>query len=215
MVSSSSSSSGINAFDTYYQEFASLLHNLEKPDESNTAPAATAMKAAAPSSSSSNNIDNTSNNDKVELHKQCSDLLRLMTLEARSTTNDPDLKLERLERVKIYKFQLEAVQQSMDQEFLMGDTAARMLQLEKERHQVRSILERTEGRAAQQNELLERARRSLQETEEIGLEIIEETRRNRETLESAQGHVNEVTGMAARASKLVKALSKPWWMPRR
>ena len=193
-ASSSSSSSDIAAFDTYYQEFASLLEQLGGSSAAETT-------KSPPSSVES-------------LHKQCSDLISLMSLEAR-TTECPDTKFERLERVKIYKFQLEAMKQQHDKDFLMGASAASMLQLERERQQVRSILEQNETRAAQQNELLERARQSVEETQAVGMEILNEAHRNRETIESAQGRVDELSSMTDRASKLVQKLSKPWWMPRR
>ena len=164
-----------NGFDNYYREFASALQQQQEGNPSNV----------------------------EELQTQCSDLLRLMALEAR-TTECPDTKFERLERVKIYKFQFEAIRNQHDKEFLMGEKATSMLQA-KER------LERAETRAAQQNELLERARRSLAETEETGASIMGELHTNRETIESAQGRVDELNTMADKASKIVKYLSTPWW----
>lgn len=206
-MASSSDSSNAAAFDTYYQEFASLLQELEDP--SSSPDSAETHKSASSSSDS--------------LYQQCVDLLSLMSLEARttSTTNNNDLKFERLERVKIYKFQLEAVQQKRNTDFLMGNNkddnnnAFQMLQLEKERQQIRNILDQNETRAAQQNELLERAMHSMHETEAVGLEILEETQRNRETIASAQGRVDELNGLASKAKGLVRKLSRPWWIPRR
>lgn len=190
-MATSTTNANNNAFDTYYQEFAGLLKQLE-------------------STKSTSGSESTSS-----LHKQCTDLISLMALEARTTDYDPDVKFERLERVKIYKFQLASIQMEHDKDFLMGSCAATMLQLEKERQQVRTILENNIGRAAQQHELLDRARQSVQETEEVAMELQTELQRNRETIESAHGHVNEISSMAERAGKLVKTLSKPWWMPRR
>ena len=209
-MASSSDSSSAAAFDTYYQEFASLLQELEGPSSSSPGAAKTHKSASSSSSDS--------------LYQQCVDLLSLMSLEARTTStanNNDDLKFERLERVKIYKFQLEAVQQKRNTDFLMGNNNAsdknafQMLQLEKERQQIRNILEQNETRAAQQNELLERAMASVHETEAVGLEILEETQRNRETIESAQGRVDELNGLASKAKGLVQKLSRPWWIPRR
>lgn len=205
MTSSKGGSNGAEAFDTYYGEFASLLQQLEEP--SPTSLPSPGNEESSPASSDS-------------IHQQCVDLLSLMALEARTTSSNDDTKFERLERVKIYKFQLEAVKQKRNKDFLMGGNngegnAFQMLQLEKERQQIRNILEKNESRAAQQNELLERAMHSVHETEAVGLEILEETQRNRETIESVQGRVDELNGLASKASRLVKKLSRPWWVPRR
>ena len=228
-MASSNSGSSSSAFDTYYQEFSVILRRLEGPPLSSSS-----------SSSSSSSLDNKNNTEssscsaseekeEVEeslLYQQCVDLLSLMQLEARTDSNNnnnEDIKFERLERVKIYKFQLEAIKQKRNKDFLMGgagggqggQNAFQMLQLEKERQQIRNILEQNESRASQQNELLERAMQSIHETEAVGQEILQETQRNRETIESVQGHVDELNGLATKASRLVKKLSRPWWVPRR
>ena len=199
---SSPANGNSKAFDTYYQEFASLLQQLE----------------SSPSEHNNNNQNNNNNNkDTSALYQQCSDLIRLMTLEARSTDEgDTDMKLERAERVKIYKFQLEAVRNQHDAQFLMGSAAADMLELEKQQQRlhVKQRLERTEMRAAQQNELLERARRSVEETETIGAEILSQVQRNRESIQSAHARVHALSGMTDRAGNIIKNMSRPWWLRR-
>lgn len=178
MATPTSPFANASPFDNYYREFAALLRQLEDPNKEKT-------------------------NDR-DLQKQCADLLSLMSLEARST-DCPDRKMERLERVKIYKFQFEAVRNQHDKEFLMGGRATEMLA-------VKERLERVESRAAQQNELLERARRSLAETEEVGANVMSELHGNRQTIESAQGRVGELNNMTTQATKIIKNMSKPWYL---
>jgi vesicle transport through interaction with t-SNAREs 1 len=180
-----------NDFDIYYHEFALLLRQLGATGQ----PRSDGKVDKHPSPTS-----------QERLHQQCSELLSLMALEARSA-ECPDAKFERLERVKIYKFQLEAVRQKHNKDFLMGDQASSMLQ-------VKDRLTQSETRAAQQNELLERARRSVLETEQVGASIMEEIGRNRETIQSAQGRIGTVSSLTGQASKIVKNMSRPWWMRR-
>jgi vesicle transport through interaction with t-SNAREs 1 len=176
-----------NGFDVYYHEFALLLRQLEETGQCDGEKSTFLEK-------------------QERLHQQCSELLSLMSLEARST-DCPDTKFERLERAKIYKFQLEAVRQQHNKDFLMGDQAASMLA-------VKDRLAQSEMRAAQQNELLERARRSVLETEQVGASIMEEMRRNRETIHSTQGRIGSLSSLTGQASKIVKNMSRPWWMRR-
>ncbi|CAB9510209.1 expressed unknown protein [Seminavis robusta] len=208
MARPSSPSNG-NSFDAYYREFSALLRQLEEEPQQQPQKPSASSSSTSKSSSHVNNHSKpmTSHDTKESLQKQCSELLSLMTLEARST-DCPDTKFERLERVKIYKFQLEAVRQQHNQDFLMGDQAAAMLQ-------VKDQIARTEMRAAQQNELLERARRSVLETEQVGNSVLQEMHRNRETIESAQRRIGTFSVMTEQASKIIQNMSKPWWRRRR
>jgi vesicle transport through interaction with t-SNAREs 1 len=177
-----------NGFDVYYHEFALLLRQLGETGERDE------------------NGGKLTLEKQERLQQQCSELLGLMTLEARSTVC-PDTKFERLERAKIYKFQLEAVRQQHNKDFLLGDQAASMLA-------VKDRLAQSEMRAAQQNELLERARRSVLETEQVGASIMQEMSRNRETIERTQGRIGTLSSLTGQASKIVKNMSRPWWMRR-
>ena len=180
-----STTSNSSRFDDYYQEFSQALHAFE---------------------------DETSNSSKKEeLDKQCSDLLRLMSVEARST-EDPDQKFERLERVKIYKFQLEAIQNKNKKDFLMGEALERNGCRSSE--QMQATLRQNEAKVAQQNELLERAKRTAAETEESAMGITEELHSNREKIESAQKKVDDLSSLTARGMNVATNMLKPWWRRR-
>ena len=59
-----------------------------------------------------------------------------------------------------------------------------------------------------QNDTLERARRTMQETEAVALEITEELGQNREKLISAHGRVREVQGLTGRARRILTSMSQ-------
>ena len=194
----SPSQSNQHVFDVYYQEFVLLLQQLEATDHQ--------PQNNNGGKSKNGKGTSTQHPSQESLLKQCNDLLGLMALEARSTECQ-DTKFERLERVKIYKFQLEAVRQQHNKDFLMGGQAASMLE-------VKDRLAQSETRAAQQNELLERARRSALETEQVGASIMQELHRNRETIQSSQQRIGTLSSLTGQASKIVKNMSRPWWMRR-
>jgi vesicle transport through interaction with t-SNAREs protein 1 len=72
----------------------------------------------------------------------------------------------------------------------------------------RLLLQQNEDMLVSQNETLERARRTMQETEQVALEITEELGNNREKLMSAHGRVREVTGLTGRAGRILGAMNQ-------
>jgi len=75
----------------------------------------------------------------------------------------------------------------------------------------RNALQQTETKLTKQNETLERARRSMQETEEIGMEVTHELAQNRAKIESSAQHTEELTLLTDQAGKILHNMSKPWW----
>eukprot|EP00751_Fragilariopsis_kerguelensis_P020348 CAMPEP_0170898106 /NCGR_PEP_ID=MMETSP0734-20130129/45874_1 /TAXON_ID=186038 /ORGANISM="Fragilariopsis kerguelensis, Strain L26-C5" /LENGTH=147 /DNA_ID=CAMNT_0011290839 /DNA_START=13 /DNA_END=452 /DNA_ORIENTATION=- len=59
-----------------------------------------------------------------------------------------------------------------------------------------------------QNDQLDSARRVLQETEQVALEIGEELHSNRATIESAHGRVRQVTTLTGRARRVVASMNQ-------
>jgi vesicle transport through interaction with t-SNAREs 1 len=70
------------------------------------------------------------------------------------------------------------------------------------------LLQKNEELMAAQNDRLERARRTMQETEQVALEITEELGNNRETLTSAHGRIREVSGLTGRAKRVLNRMSQ-------
>ena len=133
------------------------------------------------------------------LLRQCNDLLKQMSLEARSLKH-PAL----LQRVKDYKGKHAILLQQFEREALLagqqsgsGDASGS--------HQER--MKQTEDMLSNQNETLERSLRSIQETEQIAMEITEELGNNRETLMSAHGRVKEVSSLTGRARRLLNTMT--------
>ena len=72
----------------------------------------------------------------------------------------------------------------------------------------RMRLQKNEDSLASQNETLERARRTMQETESVALEITEELGNNREKLMSSHARVREVSGLTGRASRILRSMNQ-------
>jgi len=164
------------AFNEYYQEYCSLMQQI---------------------------ASTTDHSERDILLKQCSDVLQQMAVEARSLENPA--KTELLERVRLYKSNLQAIQEKSKRELLFADSTKTRpdAKLEKQLQENEDVLGR-------QNETLGRALHSLQETEQVGLEITEELDRNRATIESTHESVREISSMNARANEILTSMSK-WW----
>jgi len=149
---------------------------------------------------------------RLGLVNECHDWLQRMTVEARMF-DDSSIKMEWLERIKVFKSQLRVHQQGLERNQLFGacgDDPSSSGSEQQQHHRLRD----NENALERQNATLERARRTMQETEEIGAEIGSELQRNRATMESTQSHIREMSSLTARAGDLLKSMSKPWWQPR-
>lgn len=167
-----------STFDHYDDEFKSLLQQIE-----------TSLQTEPPSPYTQS------------LLKQCDDLIKQMALEARSVP-DASLKRDLLAQVRTCKSQYQAMQQQADKQSLLSGSGSNKSQ------QDRLLLQKNEDSLAQQNETLERARRTMQETESVALEITEELGNNREKLISAHGRIREVSGLTGRARRILQSMNQ-------
>ena len=166
-------------FERYDNEFGELLHQIEEN-----------INEDPPSAYSEN------------LMQQADDLIKQMALEARSVP-DASLKRELLAKVRKLKSQLSSMQSQSEKAGLFRTSS----NAHNTREQ-RLLLQQTEDTLSQQNETLERARRTMQETEQVALEITEELGNNREKIMSAHGRVREVGGMTGRARRILQGMNQ-------
>jgi vesicle transport through interaction with t-SNAREs 1 len=184
-------------FQRYDHEFQSLLHQIQQSIQDNTN-----GRAPGPSSYSDN------------LFQQADDLVKQMALEARSIGDSANLKNDLLQKVRKCKSQVATLQTQSQQRQLFHDNNGhdddddgnnknnnghdRLLQRQ----------QKDEDLLVNQNDTLERARRTMLETEQVALEITEELSHNRDKLMSAHGRVREVSGMTSRAKRLLNSMSQ-------
>lgn len=133
------------------------------------------------------------------LLQQCGDLLKQMSLEARSL-KQPSL----LQRVKDYKSKHSQLLQQFERESLMSGPNGTTSAVDRD-HQMR--MKQTEDMLLSQNQTLERSLRSIQETEQIAMEITEELGNNRETLMSAHGRVKQVSSLTGKARRVLNTMT--------
>lgn len=174
---------GTVPFERYDDEFSLLLQQIEK-----------SLNEDPPSIYSLN------------LFQQAEDLLKQMALEARSVS-DATTKRELLGQVRTLKSQLQTYQTQADKNNLLS-TSSRNGQLTSAADKQKLLMQKNEDMLLNQNDTLERARRTMQETETVALEITEELGNNRETLMSAHARVREVGGLTGRAKKILQSMNQ-------
>ena len=72
----------------------------------------------------------------------------------------------------------------------------------------RRMLQENEDRLEGQNDTLERARRTMEETEAVAMEITTELGENREKLMSAHGRVRQMGGLTGRARGILTSMGQ-------
>jgi vesicle transport through interaction with t-SNAREs protein 1 len=132
---------------------------------------------------------------------QCDELLQQMALEARSVP-DASLKRELLQTVRASKSQLQTYKEKYEKQSLMSSANSKSSGGHRER------LLQQQDQLRNQNSQLDNARKVLEETEQVALEIGTELGNNRETLESAHGRINQVTGLTGRARRIVQSMNQ-------
>jgi vesicle transport through interaction with t-SNAREs protein 1 len=132
---------------------------------------------------------------------QCDELLQQMALEARSVP-DASLKRELLQTVRAAKSQLQTYKEKYEKQSLMSSANSKSSGGHRER------LLQQQDQLRNQNSQLDNARKVLEETEQVALEIGTELGNNRETLESAHGRINQVTGLTGRARRIVQSMNQ-------
>jgi len=170
------------AFERYDDEFTSLIGQIES-----------SLQQEPPSAYTQN------------LLQQCDDLIKQMALEARSIGSDnPQMKRKLLDQVRGCKSKYQTLQQQFDRQGLLGHGSNGNAAGQRER----LLLQQNEDSLHRQNETLERARRTMQETESVALEITEELGHNREKLYSAHGRIREVGGLTGRAKHILISMNQ-------
>ena len=132
---------------------------------------------------------------------QCDELLQQMALEARSVP-DASLKRELLQTVRNSKSQLQTYKENYEKQSLMSSANSKSSGGHRER------LLQQQDQLRNQNSQLDNARKVMAETEQVALEIGAELGNNRETLESAHGRINQVTGLTGRARRIVQSMNQ-------
>jgi hypothetical protein len=168
-------------FEQYDDEFQSLVKQIEK-------------SLAPEETSGTNHAQN--------LLAQCEDLIKQMALEARGVS-DPNLKRTLLDKVRDCKSTWSTLKDQANQKGLFenNNNAGRG-------QSYRDRMRQNEESLYRQNDTLENARRVMEDTEACALEITEELGHNREKLTSAHGRIHEVTGMTARARRLLVSMNQ-------
>jgi hypothetical protein len=134
---------------------------------------------------------------------QCDDLIKQMALEARS--NDGALKKSLLEKVRLCKTKYQSLQAESNRIGLLQSSNGGNTN---NNNQMNDRLRRNEDMLAQQSDTLERARRTMEETEVVALEITDELGQNREKLMSAHGRIREVSGLTGRAKRVLTSMNQ-------
>jgi short-subunit dehydrogenase involved in D-alanine esterification of teichoic acids len=176
-------------FEAYYEEFTRLFEQI------------TTSTTDATTTSDNNNAQ------QEALFRQCHEILQQLAVEARDV-DDSLTKRDLLQRVKHEKSRLTALEHEHEKQTLVTGAASAVSGGNSAQHQQ---LHENEVAMARQNETLERARRTMQETEAVGMEVTHELGQNRAKIESTTGRVGELTSLTDQASGLLKSMSKPWW----
>lgn len=137
------------------------------------------------------------------LLSQCDELLQQMALEARSV-GEAGLKRELLQQVRTCKSQLQALKDEHNKQSLMSSRTSNGGSSASHRER----LLQQQDMLTKQNSQLENARRVIEETEQVALEIGEELGNNRERIESAHGRIRQVTSLTGRARRVVQSMNR-------
>lgn len=141
----------------------------------------------------------------VECLDQCEELLQQMALEARSVPN-ANLKRDLLAKVRNYKNELKTLRDEDNKRSLMSSARGTGNGSSNDAHRER--MRQQQEMLQNQNRTLDSARRVLQETEQVALEIGDELSSNRATIESASGRIRQVTSLAGRARRVVASMNQ-------
>lgn len=196
-------------FQRYEEEFQTLTKRVK--DSLNSVGGSSGYKdeeSEIPSAEEENDNNNINNNRSPgDLLDVCDELLQQMALEARSGVPDAALKRELLGKVRNYKTDVQYLKDENNKRSLMI-SARGMNASNSSQQQHRERLLQQQEMLQNQNHQLDSARRVLQETEQVALEIGEELSSNRATIESASGRVRQVTSLTGRARRVVASMNQ-------
>ena len=147
------------------------------------------------------------------LLSQCDDLIKQMTVEARSV-DLPTEKSDLLKKVRVYKARVANLRDDykssrtlVEREALLPSSSASENGSGLKNDHRERLLQTNESLSAQ-NDTLEHARRIMAETEDVAMEITSELGRNREKIQSAHGRVRDVSGLTNQARRIVQSMSR-------
>lgn len=144
----------------------------------------------------------------ASLVRQADDLIKQMAVEARGMGADhAALKRTMLDKVRSLKAELTILQTKYEKGGLFR-VSSNNNNNKSDRDKLLMQQKRTDDMLSNQNETLERARRSMEETEQVALEISSELSANRETLMSAHGRVQQVSGLTGRAKRILSSMNQ-------
>jgi hypothetical protein len=128
---------------------------------------------------------------------ECTAIWKQMTLEARGLTP----KQVYLDRCQVYKSQIQGKKMALERsEVITGGGSGS-----------RTTVASTESKLVQQNVVLDQARKSLHETEDLAGEIAANLHSNRTTIQNAKTNTQTVSSLTTRAHQIADQLLKPWW----
>ncbi|MGK3745596.1 MAG: Fe2+ transport system protein B [Bacillariaceae sp.] len=186
-------------FQRYDEEFNTLTKQVKSKFEDNGGGGYKDEETGA-------STETPSNISAGDMLDQCDELLQQMALEARSSETDAGLKRELLVKVRNYKNEIKSLKDENNKRSLMS-SATRSGVGGNGSSQRQKLLQQQEMMKNQNNQL-DSARRVLQETEQVALEIGEELQSNRATIESAHGRVRQVTTLTGRARRVVASMNQ-------
>jgi chromosome segregation ATPase len=141
--------------------------------------------------------------DASDLLQEAEEIIPQMSLEARSV-EDALLKQELMDITKAYKMQLRSYkEQNEKREILAGRKTSA------DHHRDRLVQQ--QDSLEKQNQQLESARKTMEETEHVALEISQGLSQNRKTLENTQGSLHQLSSMSDQAKGLLTKLSRKWF----
>jgi hypothetical protein len=144
------------------------------------------------------------------LWKQCHDLLKQMSIEARDEENKDNTKEHLLATVRMCKSQLAALEQEYKHQQTTTTTTTNnnVLVSGKDHVYHNEKMAQQQQQQQQQEYILDRARQTLRDTEIVASEITTELAHNRETLEQSRAHVSTFSTMTEKAASIIKTMSR-------
>jgi hypothetical protein len=188
--------SGYPPFDSYNDEFRSLIRELEQY-----------LHSQDDTNNESSSSSSSGTKDLGRLLRQCDELLLQMKVEARGAPGS-SLKRELMDIYQACQMQLASYQtlHSKRDELFAGGRHHSM-----DSRNPKDRLLATRDHVQSQNLVLEGALRSIRETEELAGDIGQELGRNRESLQRAQGNVGKLSGMMDQANGHLKGMMRKWF----
>ena len=195
-------------FQRYDDEFATLTKQVKSSFNDNNNNNGGGGGGGYKDDEESGTTTETTNTSAGDMLDQCDELLQQMALEARSSETDAGVKRELLVKVRNYKNEIKSLKDENNKRSLMSSRNNSGIGGGNNNNSQKQKLLQQQEMMTNQNNQLDSARRVLQETEQVALEIGEELQSNRATIESAHGRVRQVTTLTGRARRVVASMNQ-------